>query len=82
VTVEHTVSECQISAKEQYVKRHEGVSAQLHFNICKNIGVKLDNKHRYNHVPKSADTSQVGKVIYYGTNKCEPTELFLTINRT
>ena len=37
--------------------------AQLHFNICKEIGVKLDNKHWYDHVdPKSVDTSHEGKV--------------------
>jgi hypothetical protein len=27
------------------------------------MGVKLDNKHRYNHVPKSVETSQEGNVI-------------------
>ena len=36
---------------------------QLHFNICKETGVKLDKKHWYEHVPKSAETSQGGKVI-------------------
>ena len=38
------------------------VSAQLHYNICKEIGVQLDTKHRYEHVPKSVETIQVGKV--------------------
>jgi hypothetical protein len=38
------------------------VSAQLHFNICKEIGVKLDTKHWYEHVPKSVETSRGGKV--------------------
>ena len=45
------------------------------------IWVKLDNKHQYDHVPKSGETSQKIRLPYYGTNKCEPTELFLTINR-
>ena len=31
-----------ILAKEQYVKRYDKVSAQIHFNICKEIGVQLD----------------------------------------
>ena len=35
---------------------------KLHFNICKEIGVKLDNKHWYDHVPKSVKTSHEGKV--------------------
>jgi len=38
------------------------VSAQLHFNICKETGVQLDTKHWYEHVPKSVETSQGGKV--------------------
>jgi hypothetical protein len=38
------------------------VSAQLHFNICKETGVKLDKKHWYEHVPKSVETSRGGKV--------------------
>jgi len=30
--------------------------------ICKEAGVKLDKKHWYEHVPKSVETSQGGKV--------------------
>ena len=36
--------------------------AQLHFNICKETGVQLDNKHWYKHVPKSVETGQEGNV--------------------
>ena len=57
VTVEHIIPASPILTKEQYVKRHDRVCAQLHFNICKEIGVKLDKKkHWYDHVPKSAET--------------------------
>jgi hypothetical protein len=38
-TTNHIISACPILAKEQYIKRHDRVSAQLHFNICKEIGV-------------------------------------------
>jgi len=58
------------------------VCAQLHFNICKEIGVKLDNKYWYDHVPKSVEQIMKVRLPYYGTNKSERTELFLTINRT
>jgi hypothetical protein len=51
-----------VLVKEPYVKRHDRVSAQIHFNICKEIGVKLDKKHCYEHVPKSVVTTQGGKV--------------------
>jgi hypothetical protein len=49
-------------AKEQFMKRHDIVCAQLHFNICKETGVQLDKKLWYEHVPKSVETSQEGKV--------------------
>jgi hypothetical protein len=61
-TIEHIISACPIPAKEQYTKRHDRVSAQLNFNICKETGVQLDKKHWYEHVPKSVETSQGGKV--------------------
>jgi len=35
---------------------------QIHFNICKEIGVQLDKKHWNKHVPKSVVTNQGGKV--------------------
>jgi hypothetical protein len=60
-TIEHIISACPILAKEQYIK-HDKVSAQLHFNICKETGVQLDKKHWYEHVPKPVETSQAGKV--------------------
>jgi hypothetical protein len=41
-TTDHTISACPILAKEQYLKRHDRVCAQLHFNICKETGVQLD----------------------------------------
>jgi hypothetical protein len=61
-TIEHIISACLILAKEQYIKTHDRVCAQLHFNICKEPGVKLDKKHWYEHVPESIETSQGGKV--------------------
>jgi hypothetical protein len=61
-TADHIMSACPILAKEQYIKRHDRVCAQLHFNICKELGVKLDSELLYEHVPETLDTSQVGKV--------------------
>jgi len=34
-TIDDIMSTCQILAKEQYVKRHDKVSAQIHFNISR-----------------------------------------------
>jgi len=33
--VEHIISACPILAEENYVKKHDRVCAQLHFNVCK-----------------------------------------------
>jgi hypothetical protein len=56
------MSACTVLATEQYNKRHDRVCAQLHFNICKELGVQLESELWYEHVPKSVETSPVGKV--------------------
>jgi len=45
-------------------QRCDKVCAQLHFNMCKEMGVKLDNKNWYDHVPKSVAMSHEGKVYH------------------
>jgi hypothetical protein len=37
------------------------VCAQPHFNVCKEVWVKLDNKHWYDYVRKSVEISREGK---------------------
>jgi len=61
-TLDHITSACPILAKEQYIKRHDRLCAQLHFNISKETGIQLDKKHWYDYLPKSVETSQEGKV--------------------
>jgi len=80
-TVEHIISACPILAKEQDTKQHDRVCAQLHFNICKEIGVKSDNNGMTTYQNQSKQVMKL-RSPYYGINKCKPTELFLTINRT
>jgi hypothetical protein len=48
-------------AKEQYIKRHDSVCSTTGRN-CKELGIKLDSELCYEHVPKSVETSQVGKL--------------------
>jgi hypothetical protein len=38
------------------------VSAQIYFNICKEIGGATGEKHWYEHVPNSVVTNQGGKM--------------------
>ena len=61
-TIDHVISACPILAKEQYVRQHDKVSVQIHFNICKEIGVQLDKNHWYEHVLKPVVTNQGGKM--------------------
>ena len=71
-----------IIAKEQYIKRHARMSAQLHFNICQETGVQLDKKHWYEHVPKSVETVKEARKPYCGINNYKLTELSPTTNQT
>ena len=43
----------------------------LHFNMYKEIGIKLDSEHWYDHVPKSVDAIHEGK----GYHIMEPTSV-------
>jgi len=62
--LEHIISSFPIPAKVQYIKRHDRVCAQLHFNICKEIGVKIrQQKHWYDHAPKAIKTCHASKVM-------------------
>jgi hypothetical protein len=58
-------------ANEEYIKRRDRVCAQLHFNICKEIGIKLDIERWYKHVPKLVETSQEGKVTILWNGKVQ-----------
>jgi hypothetical protein len=78
--IDQIISACPILAKEQYIKRHDRVSAQLHFNICKETGVQLNKKHWYEHVPKSVETSQGGKVTILW-NQQIPTDRTIPSNK-
>ena len=49
-------------SKEQYIKRHDKLCAQIHFVTCKEIEVILHNEHWYKYVPKSVEISHEGKV--------------------
>ena len=83
IRVEHIISACPIlSKKKPYIKIHERMCAEMHFNVCREIGVKLDNIHWYDHVPKTFETSHEGEVTISWNQQCEPTEVLLTINRT
>ena len=63
------MSACSVLAKEQYINRHYRACVEVHFNIYKQMRVKLDNKQQYDHVPKSVETSHEGKVTILWNQK-------------
>jgi hypothetical protein len=60
-TADCITSACPVLATEQYVKRHDTVRAQLHFNIRKELGVTLD-EHWCERVLKLVDRSCESKL--------------------
>jgi hypothetical protein len=62
-TVEHIIAACTILVKQPYIKRDNRVYTQVHFNMYKETGVKLDYERWYDHVPKLIETSREGKEI-------------------
>jgi hypothetical protein len=50
--VQQIISARTVLAEGQYIKRHEKVCGELHFNIWKEIGGKIYSKQRYDRVLK------------------------------
>jgi len=63
-TIDHIISACPVLAKEQYVKRHDKVSAQIHFNKCKEIVVQLDKKPLVRTCTKTSSNKSRGQGDY------------------
>jgi len=40
-----------LNIDKKTMQRHDTVCAQVHFNICKEIGAKLDKEHWNKHIP-------------------------------
>jgi hypothetical protein len=80
--VQHIIPECPILAPEQYVKSSDRVCAQKRCNVCKEIGVKLDNKQcAMYHVTKSVGTSHGGTATILWNEQLRTDKLFLTLNQ-
>ena len=57
-TAAHIITACPILAREQYIERHDRVCAQIHYNICKEMGVRVEKKQWYEYVPNSVEKTQ------------------------
>ena len=78
-TIDHIISACPILAKEQYIRRHDRVCAQLYFNICKETGVQLDKNTGMN---MCHNRQGKARQPYCGTNNYKLTELSPKTNQT
>ena len=75
-TAESILSACPVLAKEQYIQRHDRVCAELYCNICKEIGEKLCNKHRYDHLRKLVQKGHELKLPPCGTKSANRQNCF------
>jgi hypothetical protein len=48
--------------KEKYMKMHDGVCAQIHFNVRKKLLAKLEVEQWYKYISKPVETSHEYKV--------------------
>ncbi len=63
-TVEHIVSGCTVLAADQYLNRHNKVAAQLHLDICKHYGIKVEAEHWYQHEPDRVVENDQATVLW------------------
>jgi hypothetical protein len=77
-----TYQHAQYWKNNKLMNRHDRVCAELHFNICKEIRVKLDDKHRYDHVPKSVETNHEGKVTILWNQQVRTDRIISNIKQT
>lgn len=55
-TIEHIIAACPVLAKAEYIERHDNVARQLHYNICKEMGINILGKW-YQHTPKAVEVT-------------------------
>ena len=64
VTVEYIVSGSQTLAADQYLNRHNHVAAQIHLDICKHYGIKVDAKSWYEHKPNRVTENEQVTILW------------------
>ena len=63
-TLEHIISGCQTLAADQYLDRHNQVAVQLHLDICKHYGIKVETKHWYQHKPERITHNDKATILW------------------
>ena len=63
-TVEHIISGCQTLAVGQYLNRHNQVAAQLHLDICRHCGIKVEAECWYQHKPEQVMENEKATILW------------------
>ena len=64
-TVEHIISGCQTLAADQYLNRHNQVATQLHLDICRHYGIKVEAECWYQHKPEQVRDNEKATILWY-----------------
>jgi hypothetical protein len=63
---------CPALSKEEHIKRDNNLCTQLHFNVYREVGVKVDKSKWCEHIPKPAETRQVTGLWNQKLQQTEP----------
>ena len=63
-TEEHIISGCQTLAADQYLNRHNQVAAQLHLDICRHCGIKVEAECWYQHKPERVMENEKATILW------------------
>ena len=63
-TVEHIISGCQTLEAHQYLNRHNQVAAQLHLDICKHYGIKVEADCWYQNKPEQVMENEKANILW------------------
>ena len=63
-TVEYIISGCQTLATDQYLNKHNQVAAQLHLDICRHYGIKVEAECWYQHKPEWVMENEKATILW------------------
>ena len=63
-TVEQIILCCQTLAADQYLNRHNQVAAQLHLDICRHHGIKVEAECWYQHKPEQVMENEKATILW------------------
>ena len=62
--VERIISGCQTLAADQYLNRHNQAAAQLHLDICRHYGIKVEAECWYQHKPERVMENEKATILW------------------